>query len=154
MRWFWLLAAVPVILVFLKARRSARGNATLLIDSVVKNSLTNLGYEPDGASLTFLATHPFLSARIWTALGEAGATRMDSGPLSEQSELSCDQFLRYVRSPEFRKKYPCAVALMQYAVHISDRSPEQLYGCMHPKDEFEQKAKKLECSPPPTELHT
>ena len=139
MQWLWLVALVSIVFFFWKARRYAQIDANLLINSIVKNSLTNLGYEPDAESLTFFATHPFLSARLWKALGDGGATGMVGGQISEDSQLSCGKFLRYVRDPEFRKMCPCAGAIMQYAVHICDRSPEQLFGCMHPREELEQR---------------
>jgi hypothetical protein len=140
MYWLWLLILVPISFFALKAWRSARSDAVLLIDSILKNSLQNLGYKPDAASLMFLATHPFLSAKIWKVLGDGGATGRIGSPVSEDTELSCDQLLRYVNDRSFRNDYPCAGALIQYAIYICDRSPElQRYGCRHPKDELEQK---------------
>jgi hypothetical protein len=134
--WLWLLLIIPVGFWTLKALRSARADATRLIDSVVKNSLNNLGYEPDAASLMFLATHPFLSARIWRMLGEGGAASAVGNAVDEDITLSCDRLLRYVRDKSFRERYPCAGALIQYAIYLCDRWPEQRYGCLHPKDQL------------------
>jgi hypothetical protein len=141
--WLWLLLIIPVGFWTLKALQSARADATRLIDSVVKNSLNNLGYEPDAASLMFSATHPFLSARIWRMLDEDGAVLTVGGPVDDDITLSCDRLLRYVRDKSFRERYPCAGALIQYAIYLCDRSPEQRYGCLHPKDQLGRP------SPPP-----
>ena len=119
-----------------KMWRKESAEAALLIDSVVQNSLENLGYKPDGASLAFLARHPFLAGRIWRMLGDGGAVNMVGGPVSEESEESCERLVRYVRDESFRKRFPCAGALMQYAVYLCDRPPEQRFGCRHPKDEL------------------
>jgi hypothetical protein len=136
MRWLWLLLMIPAGYLLLKMWRSQTAEATLLIDSVLQNSLENLGYEPDAASLIFLSRHPFLAGRIWRMLGDGGGVNMVGGPVSEESEDSCERLLRYVRDRSFRERYPCAGALMQYAVYLCDRSPEQRFGCVHPKDEL------------------
>ncbi len=69
-------------------------------------------------------------------LGDGGAVNRVGGPVSEESEESCARLLRYVRDKSFRARCPCAGALMQYAVYLCDRSPEQRFGCRHPKDEL------------------
>jgi hypothetical protein len=116
--------------------RKESTEAALLIDSIVQNSFENLGYKPDGASLVFLARHPFLAGRIWRMLGDGGAVNMVGGPISEETEQSCERLLPYIRDESFRRHFPCAGALMQYAVYLGDRSPEQRFGCRHPKDEL------------------
>lgn len=136
MQWLWFLVTIPIAWVAIKMWRSASAEATLLIDTIVKNSRENLGYEPDGASLSFLARHPFLAGRIWRMLGDGGAVNMVGGPLREESEESAERLLPYVRDKSFRQRFPCAGALMQYAVYLCDRSPEQRFGCRHPKDEL------------------
>jgi len=55
MNWLWLLVLVPIGFFVLKAWQSARSETALLIDSVLQNSLQNLGYKPDAASLMFLS---------------------------------------------------------------------------------------------------
>lgn len=136
MRWLWLLLTVPIGWWVFKKWRNESAETALLIDSVVQNSLENLGYRPDAASLIFLARHPFLAGRIWRMLGDGGAMNMVGGSVSEESEESCERLIRYVRDESFRKRFPCAGALMQYAVYLCDRSPEQRFGCHHPKDEL------------------
>ena len=69
-------------------------------------------------------------------LGDGGAVNMVGGPVSEESEDSCERLVRYVRDESFRRRFPCAGALMQYAVYLCDRSPEQRFDCRHPKDEL------------------
>lgn len=132
----WLLLpllVIPMIWWMLKARKHARADATLLIESVVQNSLSNLGYRPDAPSLAFLATHPFLSSTIWKMLGEGGAVSQVGGMISEDTGAACDKLLPYVRNAEFRSRYPCAGALMQYAIYLCDQSPRETYGCRHPQ---------------------
>jgi hypothetical protein len=136
MRWLWLLLIIPAGYFFLRMWRGQTAEAALLIDSVLHNSLENLGYEPDAASLMFLSRHPFLAGRIWRMLGDGGAANMVGGPLSEESDDSCERLLRYVRNTSFRERNPCAGALMQYAVYLCDRSPNQRFGCAHPKDDL------------------
>jgi len=63
---------------------------------------------------------------------------MIGGPVNESSTLACDRLLHYVRDESFRANYPCAGALIQYAIYLCDKSPEQRYGCKHPKDELQQ----------------
>jgi|GEM_PF-6648189 len=134
-QWLWLLLLIVVGWVALILRKVARADAELLIDSVVKNSLQNLGYKPDAASLTFLARHPFLSARIWKMLGEGGAASGVGGVISEENTAACDRLVHYVYDKKFRERYPCAGALIQYAIYLCDLSPNQEHGCRHPKDE-------------------
>jgi hypothetical protein len=116
---FWILKAT------LKAWRDAQADATRLIDTVLKNSEVNLGYKPDAASLVFLATHPFLSAKIWRMLGGSG---------------SHDDFqkLSFSRNEGFRTKCPCAGALMQYVLWRYNHPTDQFFGCVHPKEELER----------------
>jgi len=71
-------------------------------------------------------------------LGEGGAVSMTGERLDDTIEYSCDRLVRYVRDKSFRTNYPCAGALIQYAIYLCDQSPEQSYGCRHPKDELEQ----------------
>jgi len=142
MQWLWLFLTIPIGWWVFKRWREASAEAALLIDSVVRNSLENLGYKPDEASLVFLARHPFLAARIWRMLGDGGAANsllsvvFGGGRLSEETEESCERLLRFVRDKSFRARCPCAGALMQYAVYLCDRSPENRLGCVHPKDEL------------------
>lgn len=135
-QWLWILGLLAGGWMILILRKSARAEAELLIDSVVKNSLQNLGYKPDAASLTFLARHPFLSARIWRMLGEGGAASSVGGGISEENSTACDRLVHYVHDKKFRARYPCAGALIQYAIYLCDLSPNQGHGCMHPKDEL------------------
>lgn len=138
MNTYWLLPllAIPIGWSIFRAWRKACTEASLLIDSLVQNSLENLGYKPDGASLAFLARHPFLAGRIWRMLGNGGTANMFRGPVSKESEESCERLVHFVRDESFRKRFPCAGALMQYAVYLCDRSPEQRFACCHPKDEL------------------
>jgi hypothetical protein len=136
-RWLLLLGLIPIIWWTLRARARARANTLLLIDSVVQNSLSNLGYKPDAPSLAFLAGHPFLSSKIWKMLGEGGAISRVGGITSEETTASCEKLLPYVQDMAFRERYPCAGALMQYAVYLCDQSPIQF--CQHPKDERDAK---------------
>ena len=136
MQWFWLLVLIPLGLYFRKCWRQAQADALLLIESVMKNSKTNLGYEPDAASLSFLAKHPFLCAKLWRMLGEGGANSMAGGSTSEECQNACDELVKYVRNDEFRARCPCAAALIQYAIYLCDNTPTKEYGCEHPKDEM------------------
>lgn len=136
MYWLWLLVIIPIGYWGFTVWRSKCAEARLLIDSVVEHSLENLGYKPDGASLAFLATHPFLAARLWKMLGDGGGAAAAGGSVTEESKNSCDIILPYVRNPTFRERCPCAGALMQYAIYLCDHSREQHYGCQHPKDEL------------------
>src|SRR5947207_15474762 len=134
MQWLLLVIVFPIAWwVFMMMRRQATAEAALLIDSVVQTSLKNLGYKPDGASLVFLARHPFLASRIWRMLGDGGAANfIAAGTISEESEESCERLLRYVRDESFKRRFPAAGAWMQYAVYLCDRRSR----CSHPKDEL------------------
>jgi hypothetical protein len=138
MRLYWLLAVIPFACWYWNARRNARSDARMLIESVVKNSEANLGYKPDAASLVFLATHPFLSARIWGMLCKGGASALCGGPVDEACDLACNRLLPHVRDATFRAQCPCAAALMQYAIYLCDCTDTQRYGWAHPKDELER----------------
>src|ERR1041385_774353 len=134
MQWLLPLIAAPVVWwVFMVMWREASAEVALLIDSVVQNSLENLGYKPDGASLVFLARHPFLARRIWRMLGDGGAANfIAAGPVSGESQESCERLLRYVSDESFKRRFPAAGALMQCAVYLCDRHSR----CSHPKDEL------------------
>ena len=143
MQFLWLLVLIPLGVLFMKALRGAQRDTALLIDSVVKNSLENFGYPPDGASLAYLAQRPFLSARIWRALGEIGGCgifKTDYMLLSDANQLLHDRLCSRISDGNFRRNYPCACALMQYVVYLCDASS----GYGHPKVELEQSRKTVQ----------
>ena len=134
-----------VAITFVRSWRKAKADTDALIDSVLKNSTVNLGYTPDAPSVAFLARHPFLSSRIWKMLGEGGGSL--SGCLPE-FQSDCDSLLGHVRSPGFRRDYPCACALMQYTVYLCDNTLTRTARCKHPKDELLAASKGAEQTAP------
>lgn len=131
-----IVAAIIALQVFRKWRQAKAGTIEL-IDSMMTNAEENLGYPPDAASMTYLANHPFLSAKVWEMLGAGGGSL--SGYLPEY-QADCDRLMQYVRDDSFRKHYPCAHAIFQYAVYLCDATLNRDSRCRHPKDEISSDA--------------
>ncbi len=122
--------------------RSVKIDAELLIESLLKNAEANLGYPPDPASVVFLAGHKTLSAKLW-GMVSAGGAAISGGYGVPRYGQDCTQLLnRYVRNDAFRRDYPCAHAVIQYAVYLCDGSLTSESRCGHPRNELEARLTK------------
>ena len=128
------IAALGGGVIFLREWRSAKKDTVKVIDTILENAEEKLGCTPDAKSLVYLANHPFLSAKVWRALGASGRSVFSSGAPGHGK--ACNELFAYVENERFSKKYPCATALFQYTVYLCDSDRRKGPRCKHPKEEM------------------
>lgn len=131
-------AALGGGLIFLREWRSAKKDTVKVIDTLLENAEEELGCALDAKSLVYLTNHPFLSAKVWKALGAFGKSVFSSGAPGHGK--TCQELLAYVENERFGKKYPCATALFQYTVYLCDSGRREGPRCKHPKEEIHGKS--------------
>ena len=120
--------------------RRARQDTASLLHSLSTNAESNLGVALDVASIEYFIRRPFLAARIWDMLSSAG------GPYgipaitgdSPYASLCNDLLARHIRNDQFKSRYPCAHALIQYAVYLCDVTVHRDARCPHPNPRVRQ----------------